>query len=995
MNKTVLLFVLLIQVYLLSAQTKPYIHFNENDGLPNSIVQSLVFDKAGYLWIGTESGLSKYDGQKFQNYYEKNGLPSNRVWSLAVDNSNRIYAACYNGGIAVLENDSIIKTFHINNKRPNSVRKLYFSRDFNALFIGTDYGIYVLKNDTIKEIEYEKDPLRKSSILSITENNGIIYFSVHGGYSGLYTLEITNINPLQYTVKRYTDHSNFNIIIYNKSIYTNDSEAIYTGSLKDLNALFKVKTMSKDFLAWSMEYVGDNQIYLGGFGAGEYIGGLKKFNINTQRVTPSPYQIQPLSVNQILNDNNHNLIWVASYTGLYALQKSPFEYVDLKKIGTVLDIEIQNDILYVLTSDAIYKVIDSQPINILSRKKLEDVILDIRDNQFQEITDKSSHTIFDKSAMVFNNFQKNNGQLFVNTSRGTINLSDMKDYYPFAYGQFFDSKKNGAYHIQHYEKLKYYSNPKTSLKNHGIEGVYGEIRDIIEIAQFDSTLLFASNFNGLFALKKDSIYYLNKGLNPNFEDVLSDIEIDRWRNTIWCTSVSGNLYNVGFSDRLFIKEKYNNKNSGIVGESFKWVKVDSLYTYVGTNKGLNVIPNSKTIGINDTVYFFNKNNGYEFISASSPIANKEGEIFLHSTNTLIKINPDFFKKAKRKILNIDIKVDNASVLLGHLDGTKLSYKTKSISINYKVLSYPSSNNIRYRYQINNSQWVSGQNIQLQALKSGRYELLLEAKNLETNLISQQRITFSISLPYWREWWFLSLLFTFIGSGVAFILKWRLKQIKRREDEKSRIIKKNVELQIRSLQVQMNPHFIFNALNSVQNFILTNNTEESLIFLSNLGSIIRTNLENVAKNFIPLSDEVKFLQKYVDVEISRFKEKLNIELINSANDQKITIPPMLIQPIIENAIKHGVRGLESTGIIKIYFEKDENTLIVSVIDNGVGFKNATKDKRHNSKGLNLIKHRLDLLNQTQQTSLNTLTITDLGISSNQTGTQVVVRLKLNQ
>jgi len=196
---------------------------------------------------------------------------------------------------------------------------------------------------------------------------------------------------------------------------------------------------------------------------------------------------------------------------------------------------------------------------------------------------------------------------------------------------------------------------------------------------------------------------------------------------------------------------------------------------------------------------------------------------------------------------------------------------------------------------------------------------------------------------------------------------------------------------------MNPHFIFNALTAIQSFIINKNTGESLKYLGELASIIRTNLENASEEYINLTSEIEFLQKYVEIERIRFNNKLQVYFNNDVGDSSIMIPPMIVQPLIENAIKHGIRRKSGKGIITVDFNLTGDELSVIIEDNGVGREAAKKSDNsgHNGKGLKIINQRLNLLNARYHTDKHKITIYDLFDKDTPNGTQVVINLMVKR
>ncbi|MEB8328786.1 histidine kinase [Flavobacteriaceae bacterium KMM 6897] len=205
------------------------------------------------------------------------------------------------------------------------------------------------------------------------------------------------------------------------------------------------------------------------------------------------------------------------------------------------------------------------------------------------------------------------------------------------------------------------------------------------------------------------------------------------------------------------------------------------------------------------------------------------------------------------------------------------------------------------------------------------------------------------------------------------------------------------LALKSLRSQMNPHFIFNALNSVNNYIAKSDERSANRFLSDFSMLMRSVLENSEEDFIPLSKELDLLELYVKLEHSRFPDKFDYQLL--VDDQieidKFSIPPMLLQPYIENAIWHGLRYKEEKGFLKIELhQKEENELLITISDDGIGRKNSTElktpnQKKQQSKGMGNIKKRIAILNEMYKDRI-TVSISDL--FEDGTGTKIELTLK---
>ena len=207
-----------------------------------------------------------------------------------------------------------------------------------------------------------------------------------------------------------------------------------------------------------------------------------------------------------------------------------------------------------------------------------------------------------------------------------------------------------------------------------------------------------------------------------------------------------------------------------------------------------------------------------------------------------------------------------------------------------------------------------------------------------------------------------------------------------------IKKSNKKIALQSLRREMNPHFIFNSLNSVNQFIAQNNELEANKYLSSYSNLMRNMMETSNKDFIPLSNEIEQIKKYLDLEHLRFSDKFDykIHIDPSIDTEGVQIPNMLIQPNLENAIWHGLRYKEEKGILTIFITQENNRIKVTIEDNGIGIKKSqelkTKNQKiHDSRGLNNVKERIKLLNDLYKKNITF----EINERENESGTTVIL------
>ena len=207
--------------------------------------------------------------------------------------------------------------------------------------------------------------------------------------------------------------------------------------------------------------------------------------------------------------------------------------------------------------------------------------------------------------------------------------------------------------------------------------------------------------------------------------------------------------------------------------------------------------------------------------------------------------------------------------------------------------------------------------------------------------------------------------------------------------------------LKAIKSQMNPHFFYNALNTLQSFILSNEKRLAIDYLSKFSNLTRTILEMTEKDFISISEEVKTLQLYLDIEKGRFDEDFSYEIQVGKNidQESIKIPTMLLQPYVENAVKHGLLHKQGDKKVVISFEKQNNELSIKIDDNGIGRQksselNQIKNKNHQSFATEALQNRIDLLNEYNHKNISLKIIDKHNLQNQPTGTLVEIIIPIH-
>jgi LytS/YehU family sensor histidine kinase len=255
------------------------------------------------------------------------------------------------------------------------------------------------------------------------------------------------------------------------------------------------------------------------------------------------------------------------------------------------------------------------------------------------------------------------------------------------------------------------------------------------------------------------------------------------------------------------------------------------------------------------------------------------------------------------------------------------------------------------------------------------------------------LAFVILEPWWRKWWFLGATLALVGALAYWLFRRRIKVIRRQTALREHM----AELEMRALRAQMNPHFIFNCLNSINRYIVKSDNATASLYLTRFAKLIRLILDNSNSKKVLLSNELEALKLYIEMERIRFDNKFDYRIIvdERVHTDSIGVPSLIIQPYVENAIWHGLLHKESNGSLWVKIRMlDENTLECLIEDNGVGREKAAEFRSKSatgkkSLGMKLTEDRIAVLNQYAQTNAS-VEIVDLADGNGTaTGTRVVV------
>jgi len=469
----------------------------------------------------------------------------------------------------------------------------------------------------------------------------------------------------------------------------------------------------------------------------------------------------------------------------------------------------------------------------------------------------------------------------------------------------------------------------------------------------------------LSADRKGLFRYSNGKLNGPFTEKiklnsLSVRVMEYSDSTVW----------IGTNQGLYKMKQVSDDSISVTGplirKEITALKIDSSFIWVGTGKGIIRIPKN-----------------YQYLTTSPPNVRFEA-VNIDGKDTTVQ--SDYF----------------------------LENPPSVFSVEFSVPTYRNQENYFFRYRVLglSDSWTEtpaqSPFARLIGLAPGEYRIEVAAINIENKMSPQLSVmTVKIPPPFWKTTWFLFVSFFAVLISVFLVYRWQLNryQTQLKQKQEREVLKNELRLsQMSALTAQMNPHFIFNALSSIQSFIFKNDKLNANIYLGKFSDLIRSILRFSEVHDISLTDEIKALKLYLDLESLRFNGNLDwsLDYPESIIPDQIYIPSMIIQPYIENAIKHGLSHKQEDRKLKIRFDcsPDSNVLYVEIDDNGIGRKksaeiNSNRPGYHQSFAHSATEKRLEILNHSGKYPIG-VSITDKENERQQSmGTMVKINIPVTK
>lgn len=938
-----------------TAQNPAYFQYTTENGLPSNVVYSILIDHEGFLWAGTDGGLVKYNGFYFQPY--ESSVKKTRSLTGLTLLGTEVFTYSFNGQLFTTHADSLreIKAWKKKISNISSDRS-------GLLWITSDEGIFAYKPSTDKIFgPFHPEEKFATHAVGIASGNQGVFTLFENGLAKISNFKMQIIpfkrpeNTLtgQYQLSTGEDYpwifgfKNTEIYRYKNNqylAYQNDSLQIILSETK----VNYVKELSKNEL-WICT---NNGLIIHNYKNGK-----------------TDHYFKHIAISDVCFDSEGSL-WIATlHNGIIQIPDLSNRVWRLMHENewdnSPMHMSYGESQLIYTTAGGNYGKLNTQTGEVVFLQNFE--YADIQAIYMDENTDQLLY--FTNNKLIIEQDNKR--------TISRLNLPPVKCILPINAGYVFGTS-NGTCFAKNLQDTSF-----IYIQTSWTRSLYFETEQ--------QTLFICTN-NGLVTYKlKNDEWIFSKEIIPDLQIITIKKSIEH--STYYALCFDGNVYQI--NDKLKATQVYQVPDDNLPNDFV----ISENYLYVAGNKGIDYISADGQDRGRITKY-------------EGLVANEVRSILIQNDTLWISteagiqmLKTPFEKKTTQGNIYLE-SIYSGENKLNQIDNIELNYHEPLLII-CEVAHYCSEQNysLQYRFKNDNSSWISlpakNGEINIPSIPSGYFKLEIKytdhAGNDSNNTIIISGYVFP---PWWQRWWFYTFEGVLLFAILVLIFRYRIYRLKKKQAIQIKNMRIEHELKLAretALKAQMNPHFIFNVLNSIKSFIYQSDREKAIFYLNEFSGLIRHTLQNSARQNILLCDEIECLKSYIQLEKMLLDTQFEFEIYVDPNldETFIKIQPMLIQPFVENAFLHGLRHKQGYKKLRISFQLLErgDGILVTIEDNGIGRQasakiNLSRDKKHSSFGAESVLNRLKLSKQPDQFPI--LLIEDL---PNEAGTKVTIQINL--
>jgi two-component sensor histidine kinase len=958
-----------------SAQDYPMLHFTIEDGLPSNTVYEIYRDSKGFLWIATDKGVARYNGYKFETFTTADGLPTNEIYFSQEDKFGRIWFGTANGELCFYKSGTIY------NAANAAFLKVPFKKSYTKYIVPEkDSSLSILffeqqqviniKGDRSIIVDTRIDPERQSivtinNIEKLSSNLFRLYVTrtfLKLEQHDTYVISKDTVYQYNYSVScdtsgHHTDSvsgSYIKVIPCQNERYCYDSNYLYRGGTRILlgNKYAKYRNSISSFQNYNL-----NEIFR------FYVSNGNQFTATNDGlyINDSIHILRKLGVSSVTEDIGHDY-WISTLKdGVFKLSKDfhkqrahigayvpPVYYTTI--INGLLFFTTASNNLFVSRKDSIEKVFDFEHFNKSANYMISD-----RPGYFLNEHFRYYNFYGRENIVVDNIFAKPQKVI---TYKNYNLASTVDEAYTRNNELFVKSRKVRLFSFS-YDGIK----QETEIANHfhHYKHLY-DTRRVYCIGQDPDSTIWYATFDSTYVIRDQQAIAQTQFGKKVFKDF---------------SFLDGRMIGLTDKNQLLVCRNYGSANivmdSIDVGKSVleKLFRLDSTHLLISTGEKYRILDvATERLSVLD--------NAFIPLRAEAIVSDGTTCHFFKGADLLDF--PVAYLLQKDMAPAVYFRKIKAGSLVSYPD-TLISVpleQSANIEISFSSISF-SSPDILYQYSISKDglqYWHETRNEEVNLLQPGygTYTVQVRAKTQSSDFSQPVTFILVIERPFWAKWWFITLCIIAAVLLVLMVVRWRIglavKRNRKEHDTEVRFMRS----EYKALNALMNPHFIFNTLNNVQSLINSDDKRAANEYLRVFADIVRQNMHNVSREVIPLQKEIDLVSNYLVLEKLRFEDKLDyaINISNEVDASVINVPPLLIQPLVENSIKHGILPLERQGRVELNIFCAADELVIEVKDNGVGISAVKQNEGkvlHESFGMDNIRKRVEQLSIIQGRKLS--------------------------
>lgn len=1004
-------------------------------GLPSNTINGVMRDCRGFMWMASENGVCRYDGYSFTTFRAREGdslsISSNITYVIFEDRHKRLWVGCekgldrFNRGLDCFDR-------HYFKNMP--VRTIYQDANDN-IWVGTDAGLFLydaVGDQFTKPFPqiFNSDNIRYNTVTSLAEDSlGNLWIGT--ATDGVYVYDKIAQNFNHYNHQPGVSKSlNCNTI----RKLMRDSRgwmwvATYGGGVSRFMAgskSFRAYTITSaqpfridSDLVPSLAEDDAGRIWIGTDGAGLDI--LDPVTHSLQHVLHEPFNSRSLNNNVVrtISNDGKGGMWLGTYAGgINFFNRNAGAFLHYKtptfngNSSVTAFAEEPNGNLWIGTdggglcyfdrATGVFTNFSAQPNDnhSLSDNRVLSLLLDHAGTLWIG-TYRGGLCRYNRKTRNFKRYHTADGSqlsddvvwalLEDSQQRMWVGTNDGLDLYD-----------------RRHDSFQPINNTNSNISNNVIRTLYEDQRQRIWVGTQEGLNVLhgaGSTFTVIRANPND-----NRSLSNNWIRTIHEDDA----GNIWIGTLEGGLAMLRAGNTALLSFTFYKESDGLPDNTISAILTDTRNTlWISTGRGLAWL-DQKTRKIRR--YYAKDGLQDNQFNINACYQTRRGEFLFGGFNGFTSFIPDRVGQETGnpfpppvamtafKIFNREVVPGIPGAPLNHhineTDRISLSHDQLVMTFEFAALNFirPENNQYAYRLEGFESEWnyVGNQRSATYTnLEPGMYTFEVKASN-NAGVWNEKGVSVILEIrpPFWKTWWFRSIMG--MAAGLLALLAFNL--VRNRVREKIRINRHIAELEIKALITQMNPHFVFNCLTSIQELITMNKTDDAMHYLNQFARLLRTVLKSSEKNFVSLEQERIILESYLELEAMRFDRLFHYRIVidESIDPEETLIPSFLIQPFVENALWHGLMGKKGDRDLTIMFSTEADDIIVCQIsDNGVGREQAAearKRKRHGhaSMGIRIIRERIKLM-KAQNNAVNLQILDNVDIEGRAAGTTVIIRL----